>query len=140
MPTHPEFDPTPEREINPAPHAHESVCLPFLLLDSDQTNAVRLVSVPVVTPPEWLAAILYLSTSPGQIPDGDATEVWQTCAAYLLLAGVEHLAAQVRKVRRATNADPDAFVWFEQCRRRIVNLFASPDDVAGPGTPAGQPW
>lgn len=128
----------------------EDVCLPFWLVDGDDVAAVRLVSVPVVMPPDWLAALLLLATPPDEVPDRVAPDAaWQQCAEFLLLAGMEYLAARLPAVRQAANTDPDTFLRFAQCRRQVDALFTGPVDLVGPDDPEdpagparwpGRPW
>lgn len=103
------------------------VLLPFSLADSDESDARTLVTVPVAVPEDYLAAILFLRTTPGGLPAGDHVARWAEFAEFLIAAGLHQVAARwLPEVRAIADRDPVALVWWEQCRQQVQDLFPHP--------------
>lgn len=127
--------------IDPEPEATDLSLLPFVLYDSDRQHEARPVGyLPVVLPDEWLAALLFERTRPGQFTTRDSDGGrWQAVAEGLMHAAMTQVRALVADVRARADADIDAALWWQECReqvRRHLCPAADPDTPAPPPAPA----
>jgi hypothetical protein len=121
------------RPLDVAPDESQVVLLPFTLADTDDIGARTIVSLPVAVPDDWLASILFLATTPDQIPASDSASRWATVAEFLLAAGLDDVSARwLPAVRTAADQDPTSFLWWERCRQQVRDLCQAPKpDTAG---------
>jgi GAF domain-containing protein len=128
-------------DIDPAPEATDITLLPFVLYDCDTPATRRAIAhVPVVLPDDWLAALLFAHTRPGQFSTTDAAGRWQAVAHGLMQAAVTQLRRDLADVRARAARDIDAELRWEECReqvRRHLCPATEPDDTRRTSTRDG---
>jgi hypothetical protein len=101
-------------------------CLPFHLVDSDDAGTAHtLATAELELPADLLIAILFLTTRPDELADDDQTTRWGLIAGAILTAGAAAIAKDFQTLRVAADQhpDPDALVWWENCRTQVGRLF-----------------
>lgn len=129
------FDQVPD--LDPDPDATDVNLLPFVLYDSDNpATGAPIGYLPVVLPDEWLAALLFCRTRPGQFSTTDATGRWQAVAEGLMHAALTQLRHLVADVHNQAATDPDAALWFEECREQVRRRLCPATEPDTPTPPA----